>query len=107
MALCASLLGLKSNGKWAFGWAGSVAAVMLIMVGLHHRTLELGMWKVPKREKYFEPSLARTATGNFIPADTLMMDAYCQYYEDTTIGFTAPIISVPSTTSPICSPSRS
>ena len=29
-------------------------------------------------EQYFQPSLARTATGNFIPAETLMMDDYCQ-----------------------------
>src|SRR5688572_1751416 len=29
-------------------------------------------------EKYFHPSLAKTASGNFIPADTLMMDQYCQ-----------------------------
>jgi hypothetical protein len=28
-------------------------------------------------KKYFEPSLARTASGNFIPARTLMMDNYC------------------------------
>ena len=28
--------------------------------------------------KYFLPSLAKTATGNFIPADKLMMDAYCR-----------------------------
>ncbi|MGC1955588.1 MAG: multiheme c-type cytochrome [Gammaproteobacteria bacterium] len=33
---------------------------------------------------YFFPSLARTATGNFIPANTLMMDAYCrQCHEDS------------------------
>ncbi|MFZ0257992.1 MAG: tetratricopeptide repeat protein [Gammaproteobacteria bacterium] len=33
---------------------------------------------------YFLPSLARTATGNFIPAKTLMMDAYCrQCHEDS------------------------
>ncbi|HEY7117784.1 MAG TPA: multiheme c-type cytochrome, partial [Tepidisphaeraceae bacterium] len=29
-------------------------------------------------EKYFNPSLARTASGNFIPARTLMMDRYCE-----------------------------
>jgi tetratricopeptide (TPR) repeat protein len=35
-------------------------------------------------EKYFFPSLARTATGNFIPAKTLMMDKYCeQCHADT------------------------
>ncbi|MCH2367848.1 MAG: tetratricopeptide repeat protein [Planctomycetes bacterium] len=28
--------------------------------------------------QYFFPSLSRTATGNFIPADTLMMDHYCK-----------------------------
>jgi len=28
--------------------------------------------------RYFEPSLARTASGNFIPARTLMMDDYCK-----------------------------
>ncbi|WP_149498280.1 tetratricopeptide repeat protein [Roseiconus lacunae] len=27
--------------------------------------------------KYFEPSLARTSTGDFIPADSLMNDEYC------------------------------
>jgi tetratricopeptide (TPR) repeat protein len=27
--------------------------------------------------KYFEPSLARTASGNFIPAEALQNDAYC------------------------------
>jgi len=31
----------------------------------------------PEGKKYFEPSLARTASGNFIPARTLMMDDYC------------------------------
>lgn len=34
--------------------------------------------------KYFFPSLAQTATGNFIPARTLMMEAYCrQCHEDS------------------------
>ena len=28
-------------------------------------------------EQYFFPSLSRTATGNFIPAETMMMDQYC------------------------------
>ncbi len=29
-------------------------------------------------EKYFQPSLARTATGNFIPAKAMMNDEYCK-----------------------------
>lgn len=35
-------------------------------------------------EQYFFPSLARTATGNFIPAQKMMMDAYCaECHQDT------------------------
>lgn len=35
-------------------------------------------------EQYFFPSLARTATGNFIPAKALMMDEYCaECHQDT------------------------
>ncbi len=66
--------------KWKVGlsWAGAVAAVVVAMVLLHAQ--DPRKWNVagPKEGvKYFEPSLARTATGNFIPAQTLMMDDYC------------------------------
>ncbi len=63
--------------KWKVGlrWA-AVAAVfagsLLDRPGARTR----GSWNVegPKSgEQYFFPSLARTATGNFIPADTLLM----------------------------------
>jgi tetratricopeptide (TPR) repeat protein len=38
--------------------------------------------------QYFEPSLARTAHGGFIPAETLMMDEYCQEcHEDAYEGW--------------------
>ncbi|HJO08333.1 MAG TPA: multiheme c-type cytochrome, partial [Verrucomicrobiota bacterium] len=67
--------------KWQAGvsWAFAVGAVVVIMVSLH--TQDPRKWNVvgPKEGvKYFEPSLARTASGNFIPADTLMMDEYCK-----------------------------
>lgn len=66
--------------KWKVGltWAGAVGAVVVLMVGLHKQ--DPRKWNVegPKEgEKYFKPSLARTATGNFIPAKTMMMDDYC------------------------------
>jgi tetratricopeptide (TPR) repeat protein len=66
--------------KWRMGlsYMGAVAAACVAMV-LMHRT-DPRLWNVagPKEgEKYFFPSLARTSTGNFIPADTLMMDNYC------------------------------
>lgn len=67
--------------KWRFGlaYAGAVAVVVAGLAALH--TQDPRRWNVagPKEgEKYFLPSLARTATGNFIPAKALMMDDYCQ-----------------------------
>ena len=66
--------------KWRVGltWAGAVGVVVAGMVFFHSQ--DPRQWNVvgPKEgAQYFEPSLARTASGNFIPADTLMMDEYC------------------------------
>jgi tetratricopeptide (TPR) repeat protein len=66
--------------KWRVGlsWAAVTGVAVLGMVFLH--TQDPRKWNVagPKEgEKYFQPSLARTASGNFIPARTLMMDSYC------------------------------
>ena len=67
--------------KWrvGLGYAAVVAAAVVAMIGLHSQ--DPRKWNVagPKEgEQYFFPSLARTSTGNFIPADTLMMDDYCK-----------------------------
>ena len=73
--------------QWRVGasWALAVGAVVIGMVGFHQQ--DPRKWNVAgpeEGEKYFEPSLARTTTGNFIPADTLMMDEYCKRcHEDT------------------------
>jgi tetratricopeptide (TPR) repeat protein len=66
--------------RWDVGlkFAGATAVVVAGMTWLHSQ--DPRQWNVaaPKDgDKYFEPSLARTATGNFIPASTLMMDDYC------------------------------
>jgi tetratricopeptide (TPR) repeat protein len=66
--------------KWRVGltWAAVVGVLVVAMVLLHAQ--DPRQWNVagPKEgSKYFEPSLARTASGNFIPAETLMMDQYC------------------------------
>ena len=73
------LAGPKIKWKTGVSWAASVGVVVVVLVALH--TQDPRSWNVvgPKEgAKYFEPSLARTASGNFIPADTLMMDKYCQ-----------------------------
>ena len=67
--------------KWRYGLAygGVVAAVVAGMVGLHSQDPRKWNQVGPAEgaDKYFFPSLARTATGNFIPEKTLMMDDYC------------------------------
>lgn len=66
--------------RWRVGGvlASVAAALALAMVLLHSQ--DPRQWNVAgpaSGERYFFPSLARTATGNFIPATTLMMDDYC------------------------------
>ena len=66
--------------KWRVGgaWAAVVGASVVVMVLLHSQDPRKWNEVGPEEgEKYFKPSLARTATGNFIPAGTLMMDDYC------------------------------
>jgi tetratricopeptide (TPR) repeat protein len=73
------LAGKRIN--WKFGWrwaafAATFAGAMLLVQAQDPRH-----WNVKgpaSGAQYYSPSLARTATGNFIPARTLMMDAYCQ-----------------------------
>ncbi|HEY5914784.1 MAG TPA: multiheme c-type cytochrome [Verrucomicrobiae bacterium] len=65
--------------KWRAGvrWGAAVAAsvgAMVLLHSVHPRTNQAGS---AEGRKYFEPSLAQTATGKFIPARTLMMDDYC------------------------------
>src|SRR5437588_8169784 len=59
--------------KWRVGlrWGVATAAIVVGMVFLHSahpRKNEIGS---VEGKKYFEPSLARTASGKFIPAQTL------------------------------------
>jgi len=73
--------------KWRYGgyYVASVAASVVLLAMLHSQ--DPRQWNVagPKEgEQYFEPSLARTSTGNFIDADVLMMNDYClKCHEDS------------------------
>ncbi|MCA9199415.1 MAG: hypothetical protein KDA87_17840, partial [Planctomycetales bacterium] len=67
--------------KWRIGltYVGLVGAVVLAMVLLH--TQDPRQWYAQGPEsgaQYFEPSLARTSDGNFIPAQVMMDDQYCK-----------------------------
>ncbi|MCS1409673.1 MAG: hypothetical protein M2R45_02857 [Verrucomicrobia subdivision 3 bacterium] len=66
--------------KWraGLGWAVAAGVVVLGMVVFHSQDPRRRNVERPREgAEYFEPSLARTASGNFIPADVLMMDEYC------------------------------
>lgn len=63
-------------GAWVAGVAAAFAAVAILL-----QIQDPRQWNVAgpaSGEAYFFPSLARTASGNFIPARSLMKDAYCQ-----------------------------
>jgi tetratricopeptide (TPR) repeat protein len=76
--------------KWQIGarWATAMGVVIVGLVFLHSAHPRKNPIGSKDGEKYFEPSLARTATGNFIPARTLMMDDYClKCHEDAYKGW--------------------
>ncbi|MDX1951626.1 MAG: multiheme c-type cytochrome [Verrucomicrobiota bacterium] len=83
------LAGPRIKWKLGIGWGVAVAVIVVGMVAFHAQ--DPRKWNVagPKEgAKYFEPSLARTASGNFIPARTLMMDDYClKCHEDSYKGW--------------------
>lgn len=72
------LAGRKIQWRLGLGYAVAVAALVGGMISLH--SADPRAWNVsgPKAgAKYFQPSLALTSTGNFIPAEKLMDDEYC------------------------------
>ncbi|MBX6312271.1 MAG: tetratricopeptide repeat protein [Isosphaeraceae bacterium] len=73
------LAGPRIHWEWARGWGGAVAAFVLVMALLHQQDPRAFGVKGPREgQRYFFPSEAVTATGNFIPARALMMDDYCR-----------------------------
>lgn len=67
--------------KWRVGLAYAIAVGVIVLVMVGVQTQDPRRWNAVGPSEgvvYFEPSLARTSTGDFIPADTLMMDAYCR-----------------------------
>jgi tetratricopeptide (TPR) repeat protein len=73
--------------KWALAgrWGLAMAAIVGAMVMLNLQDPRAWNQKGPAEGTvYFEPSLARTATGNFIPARALQANEYClQCHKDT------------------------
>ena len=73
------LAGKRINWKLGIKWAAFAASFALVMLVIQAQDPRRWNEKGPASgEQYYFPSLARTATGNFIPAKTLMMDEYCE-----------------------------
>jgi tetratricopeptide (TPR) repeat protein len=67
--------------KWRLGiaYGGLTTIIVGTMLTLHtHDPREWYKLGSPEGLKYFEPSLARTANGSFIPAQVLDNDEYCR-----------------------------
>jgi hypothetical protein len=65
--------------QWAAGlrWGAALGTGVIAMVALHSAHPRKNPVGSKEGTTYFEPSLARTASGKFIPASTLTMDEYC------------------------------
>jgi tetratricopeptide (TPR) repeat protein len=65
--------------KWKVGgaWAAVAAVLALAAAGLHGIDFRTDPRLPEDSAAYFEPSLARTASGGFIPAESLMSNEYC------------------------------
>ena len=73
------LAGKRIRWKVGLRWAAVAGAFAAGMLVLHAQ--DPRRWNVvgpQEGEKYFFPSLARTSTGDFIPAQVLQYDSYCQ-----------------------------
>ncbi|MEM7432992.1 MAG: tetratricopeptide repeat protein, partial [Pseudomonadota bacterium] len=67
--------------RWRAGASVLGVAAALSVVAIVVQSQDPRQWNQQgpaDSEAYFSPSLARTASGNFIPADALMNDEYCQ-----------------------------
>ncbi|TWT95675.1 multiheme c-type cytochrome [Neorhodopirellula pilleata] len=66
--------------KWRVGGTFAMVAATSIAVMVAFQLQDPRQWNAVGPDsgvKYFEPSLARTSSGNFIPADAMMNDQYC------------------------------
>ncbi|MEZ6033265.1 MAG: multiheme c-type cytochrome [Planctomycetaceae bacterium] len=73
------LAGPKIRWSYGLGYIAAVTGAATLMILLHNQDPRHWNQVGPEAgaDKYFFPSLARTSTGQFIPASALMNDAYC------------------------------
>ena len=81
--------------RWRVGGAVAAVAVGLSALLIVVQSQDPRRWDQAgpaSGERYFEPSLARTASGDFIPARALMQDEYCaECHADVHEGWSASV----------------
>jgi hypothetical protein len=89
---------------WRFGAGVAAAAVVVSAVAIGLQMQDPRRWNAvgpAEGEAYFLPSLARTASGNFIPARALMQDDYCaECHEDVHDGWSRSVHRLASFNNP-------
>lgn len=77
--------------KWYIGRRIAISTAVIVGAMIVLQMQDPRQWNqaAPKEgDKYFQPSLARTSTGNFIPEKALMNDEYClKCHEDAYKGW--------------------
>lgn len=83
------LVGPKIQWRVGLGYAGLMAVMMVGLFALKSQDPRKWYARGPASgDQYFQPSLASTSSGNFIPADVLMADQYClKCHEDAYKGW--------------------
>ncbi len=72
------LAGPRIRWRMGLGGAAAAAAVVIAMVFFHSLHPQKSQLASKEGRQYFHPSSAKTVSGNFVPAETLMMDDYCK-----------------------------
>ncbi len=72
------LAGTKIKWKIGVAYGATLAVALLAMVWMHLEDPRAWFAKRPDSPDYFQPSLASTESGDFIPGHKLMNDAYCK-----------------------------
>lgn len=96
------LAGRRIKWRIGIGWGFVGAAAAIGMAAFHSLDPRRPNQPGPRSgSEYFEPSLARTATGKFIPANRLMMNEYClECHPDTYSTWTHSMHAVSSFNNP-------
>ncbi|MEZ6069628.1 MAG: multiheme c-type cytochrome [Pirellulales bacterium] len=67
---------MKTHLAWSYLAVGGAAALGMVLLHTYDPR-DANRVDPSEGARYFEPSLARTSDGSFIPANVLMMDRYC------------------------------